>query len=112
MTDYVNQLIAQGVSQKDIAILVRYNFHIPIIAQYFLEHLPEVSIVSDEAFRLDASSAVCLIIQALQLLLTPDDQLTKAAIVKTWLCTIQGKELSDNEFMMAGTDLNGYLPEA
>lgn len=112
MTDYVNQLFVQGVSQKDIAILVRYNFHIPIIAQYFLEHLPEVNIVSDEAFRLDASSAVCLIIQALQLLLTPDDQLTKAAIVKTWLCTIQGKELSDNEFMMAGTDLNGYLPEA
>ncbi|WP_028903105.1 exodeoxyribonuclease V subunit beta [Prevotella sp. P6B4] len=112
MTDNVSQLIDQGVSQKDIAILVRYNFHIPIIARYFLEHLPEVSIVSDEAFRLDASGAVCLMIQALQLLLTPDDQLTKAAIVKTWLCTVQGKELSDNEFMIAGADLDAYLPEA
>ena len=108
----VRDLINAGVSPKDIAILVRYNFHIPIIAQYFLENMPEVSIVSDEAFRLDASSAVCLMIQALQLLLHPDDQLTKAAIVKTWLCTVQGKELSDNEYMIAGNDLDALLPEA
>ena len=112
IVDNVRQLIAEGVDQKDIAILVRFNHHIPVIAQYFLEHLPEVSIVSDEAFRLDASSAVCLMIQALQLLLHPDEQLTKAAIVKTWLCIIQGKSLSDNEYLIAGNDLNAYLPEA
>ena len=112
MTENVSDLIAQGVGQKDIAILVRYNFHIPVIAQYFMEHLPTVSIVSDEAFRLDASSAVCLIIQALQLLLTPNDQLTKAAIVKTWLCTIQGQDMSENEYLLSGSDLDSYLPEA
>ena len=110
--NHVSELINAGISQKDIAILVRYNFHIPLIAQYFLEHLPEVSIVSDEAFRLDASSAVCLMIQALHLLLHPDDQLTKAAIVKTWLCTVQGKELTDDQYMIAGNDLDAYLPEA
>ena len=110
--EYVRELINAGVSQKDIAILVRYNNHIPLIAQYFLENLPEVSIVSDEAFRLEASSAVCLMIQALHLLLHPDDQLTKAAIVKTWLCTVQGKELTDDQFMIAGSNLDEYLPEA
>ena len=110
--EYVRELIDAGVSQKDIAILVRYNNHIPLIAQYFLENLPEVSIVSDEAFRLEASSAVCLMIQALHLLLHPDDQLTKAAIVKTWLCTVQGKELTDDQFMIAGKNLDEYLPEA
>ena len=110
--EYVRELIDAGVSQKDIAILVRYNNHIPLIAQYFLENLPEVSIVSDEAFRLEASSAVCLMIQALHLLLHPDDQLTKAAIVKTWLCTVQGKELTDDQFMIAGSNLDEYLPEA
>ena len=110
--EYVRELIDAGVSQKDIAILVRYNNHIPLIAQYFLENLPEVRIVSDEAFRLEASSAVCLMIQALHLLLHPDDQLTKAAIVKTWLCTVQGKELTDDQFMIAGNNLDEYLPEA
>lgn len=112
IVDSVTELIHAGVSQKDIAILVRYNSHIPLIAQYFLEHLPEVSIVSDEAFRLDASSAVCLMIQALHLLLHPDDQLTKAAIVKTWLCTVQGKDLTDDQYMIASTNLDEYLPEA
>ncbi len=111
-TEQVRELLAQGISQKDIAILVRYNYHIPIIAQYFLAHLPEVSIVSDEAFRLDASSAVCLMIQALQLLLTPDDQLTKAAIVKTWLCTIQGQRLEASDYLVSGSDLDRLLPEA
>ena len=110
--EYVRELIDARVSQKDIAILVRYNNHIPLIAQYFLENLPEVSIVSDEAFRLEASSAVCLMIQALHLLLHPDDQLTKAAIVKTWLCTVQGKELTDDQFMIAGNNFDEYLPEA
>ena len=110
--EYVRELIDAGVSQKDIAILVRYNNHIPLIAQYFLENLPEVSIVSDEAFHLEASSAVCLMIQALHLLLHPDDQLTKAAIVKTWLCTVQGKELTDDQFMIAGNNFDEYLPEA
>ena len=112
MVDNVRELTNMGINQKDIAILVRYNFQIPIIAQHFLENMPEVSIVSDEAFRLDASSAVCLMIQALRLLLHPDDLLTKAAIVKTWLCTVLGKELNENEFMIAGNNLDELLPEA
>ena len=112
IVDNVQELIEKGVEQKEIAILVRINNQIPLIAQYFLEHLPGVNVVSDEAFRLDASSAVCLMIQALQLLIHPDDILTKASIVKTWLCTIQGRELNDNEYMIAGNNLDGYLPEA
>ena len=112
MLECVKELLSKGISQKDIAILVRYNYHIPIIAQHFLENLPEVSIVSDEAFRLDASGAVCLMIQALKLLLHPDDQLTKATIVKTWLCTIQKKDLKENDFLIAGNDLDAYLPES
>ena len=112
VVDSVQELIEKGVEQKEIAILVRINNQIPLIAQYFLEHLPGVNVVSDEAFRLDASSAVCLMIQALQLLIHPDDILTKASIVKTWLCTIQRRELNDNEYMIAGNNLDGYLPEA
>ncbi len=112
VVDSAQELINNGVEQKDIAILVRINNQIPLIAQYFLEHLPEVNVVSDEAFRLDASSAVCLMVQALQLLIHPDDILTKASIVKTWLCSIQGRQMNDNEYMIAGNNLDDYLPEA
>ena len=84
LTETVSELLANGITQDKIAILVRTNAVIPLIAQYFMEQMPEVTIVSDEAFRLDASNAVCLLIHAMRLLIHPDDQLTKAAIAKTY----------------------------
>lgn len=50
----VQRLLSAGVKLNDITILVRKNKNIPSIADYFDKelHLP---IVSDEAFRLDAS---------------------------------------------------------
>ena len=63
MADTISELSSRDVSQKDIAILVRVNNQIPVIAQYFQEQMPEVTIVSDEAFRLDASVAVKLLVE-------------------------------------------------
>jgi ATP-dependent exoDNAse (exonuclease V) beta subunit len=83
MADTVRQLIADGVPQGDIAILVRTNRLIPLIANYFSEELgDEVSVVSDEAFRLDASVSVNIIVSALRLLIHPDDQLARAFLEK------------------------------
>ena len=110
MTDIVTSLMAQNVSQRSIAILVRNNASIPVIARHFLATMPGVSIVSDEAFRLDASSAVCLIVSALRLLVHPDDQLTKAAIVKTWQQDILHRAASDNELLLADNNLDALLP--
>ena len=84
LTEIVSELLASGITQDKMAILVRTNAVIPQIAQYFMEQMPEVTIVSDEAFRLDASCAVRLLIGAMRLLIHPDDQLTKATIAKTY----------------------------
>ncbi len=105
-------LRAQGIPQKEIAILVRVNQYIPTIARYFMEQMPEVTIVSDEAFRLDASNAVCLLVQALRLLTHPDDQLTKAAIVKNWHHDVLGEPAEDNRLLLSTVDLDSGLPEA
>ena len=83
LADTIAGLISQGIPQTKMAILVRVNSYIPIIANYFAEHLPEVSIVSDEAFRLDASPSVNIIVQALRLLRNPDDQLARAFLKKS-----------------------------
>ena len=83
MADTVRQLLDDGISQSRIAILVRTNSLIPIIANYFAEEMPsEVSIVSDEAFRLDASTSVNIIVNALRLLVRPDDNLARAYLEK------------------------------
>lgn len=84
LTARASQLIAEGVPANEIAILVRTNSQIPIIANHFMEQLPDVSIVSDEAFRLDASPAVMTIIEALQLLTHPDDLIAKAYLIKAY----------------------------
>ncbi len=103
ITETVSELLAAGATQKQIAILVRTNASIPLIAQYFMEQMPEVTIVSDEAFRLDASNAVCLLINAMRLLVRPDDQLTKAAIVKSYHQDILHDYLGDGTQLLCVT---------
>ena len=111
IADTIGDLTAQGIPQRDIAILVRTNALIPIIAQYFMEQNPEVTIVSDEAFRLNASPAVNLLVLALRLITHPDDQLTKAAIVKLWHCDVLQEDTADHDLLLSTCDLDALLPD-
>ena len=112
VADTISELTERGIPQREIAILVRVNNQIPVIAQYFLEQMPEVKIVSDEAFRLDASVAVNLLVSTLRLLTHPDDLLTQAAIVKLYHIDILKEQTEDNELLLRTNDLNQLLPEA
>ncbi|MBP5713763.1 MAG: UvrD-helicase domain-containing protein [Prevotella sp.] len=109
----VSGLLAEGARPNEIAILVRSNALIPLIAQHFMLHMPEVSIISDEAFRLDASSAVCTIIDALRLLSRPNDLLTKATLVKRYQRQILGNNLTDTQLLLneGHKKFNELLPE-
>ena len=112
VADTISALTARGVPQQAIAILVRVNSQIPTIAQYFQNEMPEVNIVSDEAFRLDASAAVNLLVAALRLLTHPDDQLMKAAIIKLYHIDVLKEQTEDNELLLSTNDLDQLLPEA
>lgn len=79
-TDTIARLLDNGVSVSDIAILVRSNRSIPPIASYITSHIDGVRVVSDEAYRLDSSIAVNVIIWTLKLLLHPDDEIMQANI--------------------------------
>ena len=78
----VIRLLQAGVQQKDIAILLRANKNIPVVADYFMRNHPELKLVSDEAFRLDSSLAVNIIIAVLKLVYSHNDLLTLAFINK------------------------------
>ncbi len=99
----VENLLQAGVQQNDITILVRKNKNIPPIADYFDKelHLP---IVSDEAFRLDASLALCMLMDALRYLSNPKDRIAKAALITNY--KLQITEETEGE-----TDLNSILTE-
>ncbi|MDO4160858.1 MAG: UvrD-helicase domain-containing protein [Prevotellaceae bacterium] len=112
--DTVDELISRNIPLKKIAILIRYNRHMPLIASYFMKMRPEITIVSNEAFLLDASIAVTTIIQALRLLSNPDDALSKACLAITYQRTILGKDITDNDILLKKDDaksIDEYLPD-
>ncbi len=112
LVDIVQDLHAKGIQPDKMAILVRSNAYIPVIAEYFMQQLPTVRIVSDEAFRLDASVAVSMLIQALRLLAHPQDDLTKAALAMAYQRRVCLNDVCDNVCLLTGKSLDDLLPEA
>mgnify|MGYP000075524377 FL=1 len=90
MGEEVQRLLSEGVKLNDITILVRKNKNIPPIADYFDKelHLP---VVSDEAFRLDASLAICMLIDALRYLSNPEEKIARASLITNYSLQITGK---------------------
>jgi len=112
--DTVDKLVEKGAKLSDIAILIRYNKHIPAIAGHFMMRRPEYKIASDEAFRLDASMAVTAIIQALRVLNNPDDVLSKASLVMIYQRKVLHNDVSESQILNGkdtGSLLDGFLPK-
>ncbi|MCD8030326.1 MAG: UvrD-helicase domain-containing protein [Bacteroides sp.] len=94
----VQRLIAKGVAEKDIAILVRKNKNIPYIADYFYKNFG-YKVVSDEAFRLDASPAVCMLIDALRYLSDPENKLVLSQLILNYQRTIKKADTTLHELL-------------
>ena len=109
---YIETLMAEGVPANKIAILVRANKYIPLICNYFMERMPEVGLVSDEAFRLEFSTSVTILTQAMRLLIHPDDMLISANLVKLYQRQVVGCDEDDNYLFADLERLNDLLPEA
>ncbi len=103
----VEELIGKGLQTKDIAILVRKNKNIPVIADYFDKNT-SYRIVSDEAFYLDASVAVCMMIDALRFLTSPDDRIAKARLAVAYQQQILHRNIDLNTVLL--NEINEYLP--
>lgn len=86
----VDELVTNGIALSQIAILVRNNKTIQNIAGYFMNH-SDYNMVSDEAFRLEASQAVMTIITTLRFLIHPQDEIAKATLEK-YACLTLGEE--------------------
>lgn len=107
---YIDSLIADGAPLTSIAILTRRNEHIREIASHFATARPDFKITSDEAFRLDSSVAVRIIVNALHLLTHPDERLTQATLVKLYHQGIANPDITENELLLADGNLTDQLP--
>ncbi len=106
----IKELLSKGCPESDICILVRNNRHIPIIAEYLMLNLPEANIVSDEAFRLDASQAVNIIVLAMYNLINNDDKLSLAKLVKLYQVAVCESKDADNRLLTC-PDYAQMLPD-
>lgn len=61
------------VAYEEMAIIVRRNVEGAMCVEHFARRLPHVRLVSDEAFVLRSSSAVCMIVEALRYVSRPAD---------------------------------------
>lgn len=110
VADTIFNILGHGCKQSDIAILLRTNKYIPMVADFFTENYPELNIVSDEAFRLDHSTAVNCIIDALRYLYNDKDVLTKACLVKNYSLATGKEQLSSDDMMKIPGDDTSLLP--
>ena len=68
ITDMITQirtLMQQGLTSQDLAILVRRKDNAESLLQWFHQLAPEIKLVSDEAFLLESSVAVQMLVAAL-----------------------------------------------
>lgn len=108
LTNEVNSLVKSGVKLNDMAILIRKNKMIPLIADYFHQNTP-YRIVSDEAFRMDASRAICMMMNALRYLCNPKHNIAKAELVIDYQVNTLHNSYDINRLLLGNMD--EYLPE-
>ncbi len=107
--EYILDLIDHGAREQDIAILTRGNREISLLANTLQNELPHLSFISDEAYTLDASMAVNIIVDAMRSLITPEDMLLRAQLAKEYQQAILGK--SDDELHIDKEyGIDKYLP--
>lgn len=106
----IDEIRSKGVPQQKIAILLRSNKYIPLIANYFTEKRPDVTIVSDEAFRLDRSIAINTIVAALRFLHDSDDKITKACLIKYYRQNVKQEDIPLFD-MLQDMDSMEFLPK-
>ena len=107
----VKDLNQQGVPYSQMTILLRKSRYIEPTITYFAEHMPEVQLVSNEAFLLSSSVAVQMLVNALQVVDDPKrDPVALCYLTKHYLRDIEHRDAKENDFCLA--DSQTILPEA
>ncbi|NDV64339.1 exodeoxyribonuclease V subunit beta [Bacteroides sp. 224] len=104
----VNRLLENGVHLNDITILVRKNKNIPLIADYFDKEM-QCKVVSDEAFRMDASLAINIMIDALRYLSDTENNIARAQLIITYQNEVLGNQYELNELLL--NEASHFLPK-
>ena len=109
LAEEVRSMVEKGVKVNHMAILVRKNSVIPMVADYFDKHTP-YRVVSDEAFRLDASLAINMLMDALRYLVNEENLIAKAQLASAYQNEVLHRDIDLNTLLLG--NLDEYLPQA
>lgn len=90
LAEQVIDLHRRGVPYEQMAILVRFNSSTPPLLSYFARRYPDIPIVSDEAFLLQSSPAVQLIVGAMRYMVDPSDTICRARLAYDYQSRVLG----------------------
>ena len=110
IADQLDKLTEAGVLQTDIAILCRKKDRIADIAAWFAQNRPEYNMISGEAFQLDSSVAVRILVNALRWLADDTDRIALAQLAWEYSCAVNQTDLSFDRVYAQG--LEDSLPKA
>ncbi|MBO7050715.1 MAG: UvrD-helicase domain-containing protein [Bacteroidaceae bacterium] len=94
IADQLDQLTAAGVLPTDIAILCRKKDQIADIANWFALNRPDYNMISGEAFQLDSSVAVRIMVNAMRWLSDSTDCIALAQLAWEYTNAINGTEIT------------------
>lgn len=112
MVQNIRSMISRGLTTKDFAILGRNKKSATKLIHLFQQLAPEIKLISDEAFLLEASTAVQMIVAALQ---TLNDAKELNPIPQRYLMMHYSKEVLHKPLTMlqvASLSPEEVLPEA
>ena len=104
----IDSLIKDGAKTKDIAILIRVNKHIPVIAEYFSQY-SNYRIVSNEAFELQSSTSIKMLIHALRYLIDSDQRIPRKQLLLDYLEHVKKESVNKHEVLT--NEMEELLPE-
>ena len=105
----IQQLLDANIPLNQIAILLRNKTRLGDVATYLAKTL-HIPVVSNEAFRLDASIAINIIVGALRCLSDPGDMIAQASLIMDYQLEVEKRMMNKHELL--NTSPNKLLPEA
>jgi ATP-dependent exoDNAse (exonuclease V) beta subunit len=110
IAEHLDRLTLSGVNQGDITILTRRNKDIAQICSWFAENRPEYRMVSDEAFYMETSPALRIIINAMRYISNPTDNISLAALAIEWNRYVKQRTISFEDILQESITSN--IPSA
>lgn len=100
----------ENVAPADIAILLRYKESMKDIVDAFNTEFPDIRIVSDEAYRLESSLTLQLVISAMRYISSPEDRINIANLVKLYAKVVERRNETFND-CISNNKISSLLPD-